>query len=366
MAPRKRSGKNADLPPNLYVSNNSYQYRHPINHTRHGMGTDRRRAIQAAHKLNLRLVKPVDEVAGVLQKEAGSVSNAVSRYVKERQPQEKLAEGTLKLEGYRINALLRDLGAIPCSELSVRQCADWLDQFKGSAYIKHRGTLIKICRFAVARGLMERNPAEGTLTVSKIEIERKRLPISKAQFDAIYARAPDWLQVAMDLALITLQRRGDLVTAQYDDIKDGVFYVIQDKTKKHGHHAYLKISMGRKLRDVVQRSRQIAPVCPFIIHRKPERKKKAKALVHWAQITPDNLTKTFAKVRDELPEFAAMPEPERPTFHGIRGLGGHLYEEAGYDKGYIQRLMGHTKQKMTDAYTDQHIEWTECSADLEP
>lgn len=59
-----------------------------------------------------------------------------------------------------------------------------------------------------------------------------------------------------------------------------------------------------------------------------------------------------------------MPAAQRPTFHEIRALGGALYLEQGFSKEYVNLLMGHTSQKMTDEYTDQHQNWTECDASL--
>lgn len=81
-------------------------------------------------------------------------------------------------------------------------------------------------------------------------------------------------------------------------------------------------------------------------------------------ITPDHLSKTFSQVRDSLGIFQHMDKRERPTFHEIRGLGGKLYLDAGYSDDYVNKLMGHTTQKMTDHYTDPHQEWTEVRADL--
>lgn len=60
-----------------------------------------------------------------------------------------------------------------------------------------------------------------------------------------------------------------------------------------------------------------------------------------------------------------MPAVQRPTFHEIRTLGDSLYLEQGFSKEYVNLLMGHTSQKMTDEYTDQHQNWTECSAKLQ-
>ncbi|WP_108124565.1 hypothetical protein [Saccharospirillum mangrovi] len=59
-----------------------------------------------------------------------------------------------------------------------------------------------------------------------------------------------------------------------------------------------------------------------------------------------------------------MKKEERPGFHAIRALGGHLYLLAGFEDEYVNQLYGHTTQEMSDEYTDQHLEWTEVNADL--
>ena len=116
---------------------------------------------------------------------------------------------------------------------------------------------------------------------------------------------------------------------------------------------------------VTERSRQIKPAnCPFILHRLPDRRVPFAGQEHHGQIRGDLLQKHFQKVRDSLPVFQGMPKEERPTFHEIRGLGGALYLQQGFSKEYVNLLMGHTSQRMTDGYTDPHQQWTECAADL--
>lgn len=49
---------------------------------------------------------------------------------------------------------------------------EYLDGFSNNAYTKHRGLLVQVFSFAVAKGLAERNVAE--LTLVKQEAEKKR------------------------------------------------------------------------------------------------------------------------------------------------------------------------------------------------
>lgn len=369
MAPRKRSTKHESLPENLYISGpnrSAYRYKHPVTGKMHGMGIDKVKAIAAAKKLNAILIQPADLVKAVLHHNEESISFCVKRYQIERQSSEDMAPATIKLENYRLNAIIKELGHYLANELTVKICADWLDSFQGNAYTKHRGTLIKVFRFSVSKGLMNENLAEKTLTSPRNSEKKIRQVLTKQQYDLIYEKAPDWLKIAMALALITLQRRGDLVRLKYSDLDEGILKVIQAKTEKHGYRAFLRIKPGNALLEVIKQSREIRPLCPFIIHRLPKRRVPFLGQEHHAQITGEYLGKEFKKVRDSVQEIKDMPTAQRPTFHEIRALGGALYLEQSFSKEYVNLLMGHTSQKMTDEYTDQHQNWTECKAELMP
>jgi hypothetical protein len=45
-----------------------------------------------------------------------------------------------------------DLGALMVGQLDVLEVAEYLDQFSNNAYTKHRGLLVQIFTFAVAKG----------------------------------------------------------------------------------------------------------------------------------------------------------------------------------------------------------------------
>lgn len=54
--------------------------------------------------------------------------------------------------------------------------------------------------------------------------------VTDAEFDAVHARGDAILQDAMDLALLTGQRPGDILKARRQDIVDGVLWFVQEKT----------------------------------------------------------------------------------------------------------------------------------------
>lgn len=364
MAPRRRSGD--DLPPNLYKNGDYYRYRHPVTGRSFGMGSNKAEAIADAKKANALLAQKSDFVKRILGQENETWAVLVRRYITERQIDEGKKHSTTKEENYRLEHIVHGLGNVELQSTTQRLISDYLSKnYTGNSYTKHRGTLIKLFKFGIASGMFPDgfpNLAEATLTAREEPKLRQVLTIE--QFHAVRDCAEPWLQVAMDFSLITLQRRGDVVLAKYTDIENDELKIIQQKTEKHGERAYLKIKIGSDLKEVVARSRSIGPVCPFIIHRVPKRKETFEGQEHWAQIRDQFLTKAFNKARDKSGIFKSLNPGEAPTFHEIRALGGALYLQQGFSKEYVNLLMGHTTLRMTDSYTDQHINWTECAAEL--
>ncbi|WP_028304435.1 tyrosine-type recombinase/integrase [Oceanospirillum maris] len=364
MNTRKQGRRNQGLEPNLYKNGDYYRYRHPITGKFHGMGTDKTKANVAARKLNAILTANTDLAKRILaNSSADTFGKLIDRYKNDYLPTKNLKQKTLQIVNYQLNRLDQDLSTSPLDGMTVHFISNYLDEgFKNNAYIKMRILMIDVFRYGRTKGLVNENPAEHTL--KKTPDAKKRRAMTQRDFDLIYRQSPEWLQIAMDLALVTLQRRGDLCKMRYEDIREDCLYIIQQKTEKHGLRARLRIKMTDTLADIIHRSRADGIACPFVIHRRPYRIKRSNILEHWAQVRDELLSKEFAKYRDKVSTIAALPAEERPTFHEIRALGGHLYLQAGFDPEYVQTLMGHSTGKMTAHYTDRHEDWTECRADF--
>lgn len=364
MNARKRKERYRNLERNLYEQDGYYRYKHPQTGKYHGMGSDLKAANIAARKLNAMLMQGSDLVHRVIAEGATHFGQLLKRYRDDFLPTKKLKPRTLSETEYRLNRLEQDLAKMLVCDMSVKLVADYLDKgFKNNAYIKMRGLMIDIFRYGLTKGICEDNPAESTL--AKAADEKVRRPLTQEWFKEIHKLAPEWLQIAMDFALVTLQRRGDLCSAKHEDVKDDYLELIQRKTEKHGHRAFLRIKVGESLQGILKRSRQSDIASPYIIHRRPERLYASKDKTHWSQVRPETLSKEFAYYRDQVPAIKALPPSQRPTIHEIRALGGHLYLQAGFSDEYVQTLMGHSTAKMTAHYTDRHEpEWTECQAEL--
>lgn len=343
------------MPPNLYANATGYYYRHPVTKVNHGMGSDKKRAIDAANTLNLRLMTGFDLVARVVGEK--TVSDVLSRFRKEYLVEKKHSERTQSETEYRLKRIERELGDKSWAAFDLLALSDWLKDMSREVYIKMRGLWIEIYKFACAVGIAERNLAE--LTLAKAPGERVRKRWTLEQFKATRAKAEPWLQVAMDFAIITLQRREDLTSLRFDQVVDGRLLVRQHKTGKR-----LAIAIGTELAAVIAAARNRTFVCPFMIARQPERSRKGKK-EHLFQVLPNFLTQAVAEARDATELFDSYEDGERPTLHEFRSLGAHLYREAGFSEEYIQALLGHADAAMTQHYLDGHkIVWEQVSADL--
>lgn len=203
----------------------------------------------------------------------------------------------------------------------MKAVAEYLDDnFQRDSYIKYRAMLVGLFRFAIMKGLYPAdagNPAE--ITYAKSDYEKARRRMTLAQFWEIHEKADPWMQLAMEVALITLQGRAEVINMKYSDYQDKVLKVIRQKSSKH-EHSHLMIHCPQ-LEDIIARSRQSGIASPYIIHRRPERKVQAKSRDHWTKLTPNHFTAEFRKVRDKCESFKNMPRQHRPTFHEIRALG---------------------------------------------
>ena len=373
MAPRKRLRRNVDLPPNLYSNKvgavTYYRYRRPDTGTFHSLGTVKGTAIADARQLNSVLMQPADRVGQVLGTTEQTMAHLIDRYRKEFLPEQNLRDSTMQLIGYRLNRFEKDLGTQPVESFDVKAMAEYLDDnFQRDSYVKHRTTLTDLFKFAQMKGLYPSdlpNPAAATYPKAGYEKQRQRLTLE--QFKAIYAIAPEWLQNAMELGLVTLQGRAEVINMRFSDFdeKAGTIQVVRQKVQKH-EHAFLLIESPR-LATVVSRARRSGIVSPFIVHRDPERRNKAKDRQHWSQLTANHFSAEFRRVRDETGLFDEVPREKRPTFHEVRALGSWLYKKQGFDNdGYVKPLMAHADEKMTEHYQKGHEqEWVRVKAELD-
>ncbi|KSW22808.1 MULTISPECIES: tyrosine-type recombinase/integrase [unclassified Pseudomonas] len=364
MSPRPRNKANKGLPENLYLDSRrgTYRYRRPTDGKWFPFGADRAKAINAAKQLNMEFIGGADLVSKVKGGSTDLFVDFLDHYKEKILPPRELAKGTLDLYEVRFRQFRKAWPTQAVNEITIRMIADLLDSLTPRAANQARALLVDIFNHAVAKGLCPDNPA--ICTIPKIEKkQRKRHTIEGLR--AIREKAPAWLQNAIDLALITAQRRTDILAMRFDDVRDGFLYVVQQKTAKASDAAWIRFRVTPELQTVLSRCRDNIP-SPFLIHRRPERKKQKQAeqKEHWTKIEERYLTRAFKDARDAAGCYAGWSEEEMPGFHEVRALSLHLYKKAGKDG---QKIAGHASEEMTKNYQRDHEEvvWADAIPDLD-
>ena len=78
---------------------------------------------------------------------------------------------------------------------------------------------------------------------------------------------------------------------RFNDVRDSYLYVMQQKTSKASDAAWFRFVLTTQLQAVISRCRDNVP-SPFLVHRRPERKKQKQAeqKAHWTKIEERYLT----------------------------------------------------------------------------
>lgn len=364
MVPRPRNKSNKGLPQNLYMDDRrgTYRYRRPTDGKWFQFGTDRIKAVDAAKQLNLAFMQGADLVETVLGVTSESFAGFLDHYETTVLPPRELAKGTLQLYAVHFRRFRKAFEGKAVDQISIRMVAVMLDELTPRTANQCRALLIDIFNHAAAKGLCPDNPAAST--INRIEKkQRKRHTVEGLKL--IREKSPGWLRNAIDLALITAQRRTDILDMKFEDVREGFLYVIQQKTAKASDAAWIRFRVTPELQAVISRCRDNV-ASPYLVHRRPERlkQKQAQTKDHWTKIEERYLTRAFKAAREDAGCYADWSDEEMPGFHEVRALSLHLYKKAGKDG---QKIAGHASEDMTKNYQKDHAEivWSEAIPDLD-
>lgn len=363
MAPRPRNPGSKDLPPNLYRKTDSrngvtyYTYRDPLSGRVFGLGKDKETAIREAAAANhADTFRPT--LAERISAPAPIPCKAFSEWLieyRELFAERKLSASSNKNVGMRINRLDAVFGKQGIKEITTMDVANYLTGMakEGKAQMARamRSLLRDVFAEAQARGWADTNPVDAT-KAARVSIKRERLTLEL--WLAIYAEAQKpWLRRAMELALLTGQRRDDIASMGFKDVQNDLLHVVQSKTG-----ARLRIStaislesVGLDLATVIKQCRDRVLSQHLVHHSRSSGRAKA-----GQPLVLDTLSSAFAEARDKAAAklgitFGSQP----PSFHEQRSLAARLHEAEGRDP---QKLLGHRSASMTDLYRDSRgAEW---------
>lgn len=366
MNARRRIASRRSFPDNLYCKPDGYfWYRDPSTGRTKGLGRDRAEAFRAARQANAALATKEDSSLAdwVLGKEDKTVGEWALEYQKICIETRGLAENTIRTLKTCIRAIAgSNFSRKSLKAVTTRDCSEFIDGAAVSRGARMAG-MIRSCLQDMFREAGVKGHVDGgfnPVTITRkptAEVSRDRLSLEQFLLIREQCTLP-WAANAMNLALLTAQRREDIALAKFTDIKDGFWYCVQGKT---GMKIRIPLSLrleaiGLSVGDVVKQCRDNV-VSPYLIHHTKTRTMSKPGDAVWK----DTISKAFATARDKAKiEYQEGREP--PTFHEIRSLAERLYEK---ERGgaFTQKLLGHKSAKMTAVYHDSRgSEWLDIMA----
>lgn len=199
---------------------------------------------------------------------------------------------------------------------------------------------------AIANDWADSNPA-AHVKLPTHRVKRKRLSFEVWEQMRELARAgrQPWLESLLLLALVTGQRRGDLVKMQFTDVVDDHLQVEQQKQAGKGYGARIAIpltlrldAIGMTLGDVIEDCRTAGAPGHTLV-----RKSGGEPLEE------SSLSIRFAECIRAVCGADAYSADEWPSLHEVRSLSARMYHAQGID---VQTLLGHKTAEMTAIYKD--------------
>ena len=363
---RKRLAKNKGFPPNLYQNPAGYfYYKNPMTKQQRGLGRDRTHAFSEARAANavLATMKPsslADWVAGRTEYTLAEWMPLYRQLWMEKvEPKPPTVAAS---DSYLRRLEESEFAHRRLTDITTMMVAKYLEAYKverGAPSARQmRSKMSDIFRWAETQGLIEAGRSPVTATrAHKVTVARERMSLE--QFLQVREHAPVWLRNAMNLALVTGQRREDILTMKFTDWRDGRLHIAQGKS---GGKTRLALDgavgirkAGLSIADVVKMCRD-SIASPYLVHHVRHRGTAKPG----RRINGDALGDAFAAARAAA--GIEVQDGRTPvTFHEIRSLAERLYrEEFGAD--FAQSILGHKNAATTAKYDDLRGEWRVVSA----
>lgn len=354
-----------DLPPNTYCRRGYYTWRDPRTREEHGLGTNKLHAINEAIRANLHIAKAAPPKPSLIDRLTGDVDRSVAAWGKkygEYLDKRDLADNTRRSYASHNRRLIRMLGDATAvksvTALRMSEILEIVAVTEGKARLAQafRHFAKDWFREAIVAGWIDDNPVRDTKLAIAVEVKRSRLSLET--FMAIYERETlSWAKNAYALALVSAQRREDVVSAKFADFRKEAWWLVQASEKaRYAHRIIIPMDLrldvfGMSLGDVVSQCRRTGVLSRFLIHQTQSRGNSPAG----SPIFIDRVSKRFSETLSMLGlEFG---EKDPPTFHEIRSLSERLYAAQGGVA--TQHLLGHNDAETTALYHDSRgSEWT--------
>ena len=364
MSPRRRS-KSIRVP-NLYERGGYYSWRNPVTREEFGLGRDRAAAIAQAVEANVHVAGLKDRPR-LIDRLTGDSTRTVGKWnerYQEALAKQDFAEVTLRAYRSLGRRMTRMLGAeTPLARVSALEASGVLERTavgEGKARTAQALRIFMRDSFREARvqgWYSGENPVLDTRLPLAVEVKRARF--TWETFQAVYARIElEWLRNAVDLALLSGQRREDISAAQFRDFREGAWWCQQRSEKSENPHRIvipLELRLdccGKSLGDVLSQCRRSGVVSKYLIHQTVSRGNSPVGRQIWV----DTISRRFSEA--VTASGVVWVPKSAPTFHELRSLAERLYAAQGGVN--TQELLGHAAPETTALYHDSRgADWVQ-------
>ena len=239
--------------------------------------------------------------------------------------------------------LRETFGHMTPQEIKPRHVADFIAVKKGKIHRNRMVTILStIYKIAMGSWCIEQDLVNPCTVVKRHPTKPRERYIEDAEFSAIRAVACPQVQIAMDLALLTGQRQGDIVSLTWKQVKtigvprpDWRIEIDQGKTGKK-----LAVMISPAVEAVLRRARMMEPAFPrtHVIRTK------------WGKAyTADGFRALWQRTIRRYETLTGV-KANRAHFHDIRAKS--ISDNASLDNAYL--LAGHIDIKMTRRTYDRN------------
>jgi len=254
-----------------------------------------------------------------------TMGDLFNRYALEVMPEK--AAATQKTNLREISNLRAVFGKMRPADLTAQDIYGYLDARGRTAKTRANrevALLAHILRKAVRWGVLAESPA---VRIEKHREKKRERDVTLDEYAAVYALAPDVIQIAMDLAVITGLRQGDLLKLRLQDLSPDGLTV---RTGKTGRRLLFELTPG--LSDTIERAKRLrrrVSTLYLIANRNGQPYTDSGFRAMWRRVTDRAIAQQAIR--------------ERFRWHDLRAVAAKLAEDP-------QALLGHTSRKQTETY----------------
>lgn len=344
--------------PNLYKKlekrngRTYYQYKDPLSGRYLGFGFDEKEAKEVASVLNTEAAELLNTTVARLPLSLFTTLNKFlpkyEKIVNRRYDKGDIAKATAQRYISAATMLAKPHGKLPMNQISARHIADLMDTYieddKVFMAVSLRSSWVDLFKEAMHSGEVPPgyNPAAATKK-PRTKVQRQRLSLEN--WRAIHECTPPRHKALLLLALVTGQRRADVVNMKFADVWDDHLHVKQLKTG-----TMIAIPLALRCDAIGVTLKQAIESCKdrfnseYLIHHYV----RAGSAVAGDPLTENSASRIFSAARTAA-KINVKPDKTPPTLHEIRSLAERIYREQGID---TKTLLGHSSQVMTDVYND--------------